>query len=64
MLKRAEAGVLNVAYIEAGPSSGPPVLLLRGFPHDVNACDEVTPLLVPAQRPERNSSAAATPPFE
>ena len=64
MLKRAEAGVLNVAYIETGPSSGPPVLLLHGFPYDVHAYDEVTPLLVSAQRPERKSSAAVTPPFE
>jgi len=32
LLKRAEAGVLSVAYIENGPSNGLPVLLLHGFP--------------------------------
>jgi hypothetical protein len=63
MLKRAEAGVFNVAYIETGPSNGPPAQLLHGFPYDEHSDDEVTPLLVSAQRPERKSSAAATPPF-
>ncbi len=48
MLKRAEAGVLSVAYIETGPSNGPPVLLLHGFPYDVHSFDEVTPFLVSA----------------
>jgi pimeloyl-ACP methyl ester carboxylesterase len=45
MLKRVEAGVLSVAYIESGPSSGKPVLLLHGFPYDVHAFDEVAPVL-------------------
>lgn len=48
MLKHAEAGVLNVAYLENGPSDGAPVLLLHGFPYDVHAYDEVTPHLVSA----------------
>jgi pimeloyl-ACP methyl ester carboxylesterase len=48
MLKRAEAGVLSVAYIENGPSNGLPVLLLHGFPYDVHSFDEVTPVLVSA----------------
>ena len=48
MLKRVEAGVLSVAYEESGAVSGPPVLLLHGFPYDVHAYDEVTPLLVGA----------------
>jgi pimeloyl-ACP methyl ester carboxylesterase len=48
MLKRAEAGVLSVAYIENGPSNGLPVLLLHGFPYDVHSYDEVTPFLVSA----------------
>ena len=48
MLKRAEAGVLSVAYIENGPSNGSPVLLLHGFPYDVHSYDEVTPFLVSA----------------
>jgi pimeloyl-ACP methyl ester carboxylesterase len=43
------AGVLEVTYEEAGPADGTPVFLLHGFPYDVHAFDEVTPLLV-AQR--------------
>lgn len=48
MFKRMEAGVLSVAYEEAGATNGAPVLLLHGFPYDVHAYDEVTPLLVSA----------------
>jgi len=46
MLKRVEAGVQSVAYEESGAANGTPVLLLHGFPYDVHAYDEVTPLLV------------------
>jgi len=42
------AGDLNVAYLEAGDPSGPPVLLLHGFPYDVHAYAEVTPPLAAA----------------
>ena len=45
MIKNADAGVLNVSYLEEGVSHGIPVLLLHGFPYDVNAYDEVIPLL-------------------
>ena len=38
-MKRLRAGVLDVAYIEAGPSAGPPAVLLHGFPYDVHACE-------------------------
>jgi hypothetical protein len=31
-LKRIKAGVLDVAYAEAGPVTGKPVLLLHGWP--------------------------------
>ena len=41
-----KAGVLEVAYEEAGPAEGTPVVLLHGFPYDVHAYDEVTPILV------------------
>ena len=44
-LRRIEAGVLDVAYFETGPASGPPVLLMHGFPYDINAYAEVAPLL-------------------
>ena len=46
MLKRVEAGVLSVAYEENGAANGTPVLFLHGFPYDIHAYDEVTPLLV------------------
>jgi pimeloyl-ACP methyl ester carboxylesterase len=48
MMKRVDAGVLDVAYEDNGPAKGNPVVLLHGFPYDVHAYDEVTPLLVSA----------------
>lgn len=48
MLKRIDAGVLNVAYEEHGPASGAPVFLMHGFPYDVHAYDEVAPILAGA----------------
>ena len=48
MVKRVEAGVLSVAYEEAGAATGTPVLLLHGFPYDPHAYDDVVPLLAEA----------------
>ena len=48
MLKRVDAGVLSVAYEESGSANAATVLLLHGFPYDVHAYDDVTPLLVAA----------------
>ncbi|WP_319407479.1 alpha/beta hydrolase [uncultured Desulfosarcina sp.] len=45
MLKQIQAGVLEVAYFEDGPSTGTPVVLLHGFPYDVHAYDQVRPFL-------------------
>ena len=45
-VKQIDAGDLNVGYIDAGPESGPAVLLLHGWPYDIHAYDEVTPMLV------------------
>lgn len=42
------AGVLDVAYLQAGPSNGAPVILLHGFPYDVHAYDAVTQRLATA----------------
>lgn len=39
------AGDLDVAYLDVGPSTGTPVILLHGFPYDVWAYDEVMSLL-------------------
>ncbi len=45
MLRHIDAGVLAVAYEDIGPTSGPPVVLLHGFPYDIHAYGEVAPLL-------------------
>ncbi len=44
-LHHIDAGVLNVAYYEAGPADGPAVMLLHGFPYDIHAYVDVAPLL-------------------
>ena len=44
-LRHVEAGVLDIAYFEAGPANGPPVLLMHGFPYDIHAYAEVAPML-------------------
>jgi pimeloyl-ACP methyl ester carboxylesterase len=43
-----EAGVLNVGYGEAGPASGPAVILLHGWPYDIHSYVDVAPLLASA----------------
>jgi pimeloyl-ACP methyl ester carboxylesterase len=47
-LKQMDAGVLNVGYAEAGPSSAPPVILLHGWPYDIHSFVDVAPLLASA----------------
>src|SRR5216683_6446729 len=47
-LKQIDAGVLNVAYAEAGPANGPPVILLHGWPYDIYSFVDVAPLLASA----------------
>jgi len=44
-LKQIDAGVLNVGYAEAGPSNGPAVILLHGWPYDIHSFVDVAPLL-------------------
>jgi len=44
-LRHVDAGVLNVAYYEAGPDDGPVVVLLHGFPYDIHSYVDVAPLL-------------------
>lgn len=47
-LRRIQAGVLDVAYLESGPPGGAPVILLHGFPYDVQAYAAVAPRLAAA----------------
>src|ERR1700737_761697 len=47
-LKQIDAGVLNVGYAEAGPSSGPTALLLHGWPYDLHSFVDVTHRLASA----------------
>ena len=44
-VKQVEAGVLNVGYVDSGPSDGPAVVLLHGWPYDIHSYAEVTPIL-------------------
>jgi pimeloyl-ACP methyl ester carboxylesterase len=44
-LKQIDAGLLNVGYAEAGPSDGPVVILMHGWPYDIYSFVDVTPIL-------------------
>jgi pimeloyl-ACP methyl ester carboxylesterase len=44
-LQSVDAGPLNVAYAEAGPAGGPPVILLHGWPYDIHSFVDVAPIL-------------------
>jgi pimeloyl-ACP methyl ester carboxylesterase len=47
-LKQIDAGLLNVGYAEAGPTDGPAVILLHGWPYDIYSFVDVAPLLASA----------------
>jgi pimeloyl-ACP methyl ester carboxylesterase len=40
-MKAINAGDLEIAYHEYGPSDGSPVILLHGFPYDARSYDDV-----------------------
>ncbi|OHT20579.1 alpha/beta fold hydrolase [Edaphosphingomonas haloaromaticamans] len=47
-LRQIDAGALNVGYVDSGPTDGPAVILLHGWPYDIHAFAEVIPLLASA----------------
>ncbi len=44
-VKQINAGVLNVGYVEVGPTDGPAVILLHGWPYDIFSYADVAPML-------------------
>lgn len=44
-LKHVKAGLLDIAYAEAGPAHGPVVICLHGWPYDIHSFVDVAPLL-------------------
>jgi hypothetical protein len=44
-IKQIKAGLLDIGYYEAGPSDGPPVLLLHGSPYSIESYVDVAPML-------------------
>ncbi len=44
-VKQIDAGVLNVGYVESGPSDRPAVVLLHGWPYDIHSYADVAPML-------------------
>jgi pimeloyl-ACP methyl ester carboxylesterase len=71
LVRQIKAGVLNTGYVEAGPTDGPAVVLLHGWPYGIHSFAEATPLLaaegyrviVPpsAARPDTPSTGASSP---
>jgi len=46
--KQIDAGSLSVGYAEGGPANGTPVILLHGWPYDIQSFAEVAPSLASA----------------
>ena len=47
-IRQINAGLLDVGYVDMGPSDGMPILLLHGWPYDIHAFVDVAPVLVAA----------------
>jgi pimeloyl-ACP methyl ester carboxylesterase len=48
-VRQIDAGPLDVGYVEVGPSNGPPVVLLHGWPYDIHSYTDVAPALAAAE---------------
>jgi pimeloyl-ACP methyl ester carboxylesterase len=44
-VKQIDAGLLNVGYVDLGPANGRAVVLLHGWPYDIQSYAEVAPVL-------------------
>ena len=44
-VKQIDAGLLNVGYVDVGPSNGHAVFLLHGWPYDIQSYADVAPML-------------------
>ena len=44
-VRQIDAGLLDVGYVEVGPSHGQPVVLLHGWPYDIYSYVDVAPAL-------------------
>jgi pimeloyl-ACP methyl ester carboxylesterase len=44
-VSQVDAGVLNVGYVQSGPTAGPAVVLLHGWPYDIHSYAQVAPML-------------------
>ncbi len=42
-IKQIDAGLLNVGYVELGPADGTAVILLHGWPYDINSYVDAAP---------------------
>ena len=47
-LRQIDAGRLNVGYVDTGPTEGPVVVLLHGWPYDIHSYVDVCPGLAGA----------------
>lgn len=44
-IRQIDAGDLNVGYVDIGPKNGEPVILLHGWPYDIQSYAQVAPAL-------------------
>lgn len=47
-IRRIDAGALSIGYVEEGPPTGRPVILLHGWPYDIHTYAEASGLLAAA----------------